>query len=155
MVDKVEEVIQISKNEILPPPNIGDAFQSEYIKGMYKKDDKNFIMIIDIDKVLSLKEIVDLGDLNHKNIEKALDKTKIDDTEINKRTEEDLKEDNKLEIEEKKADETTIVEDKPKTETKTKRTIKKPRAKAKKLIPKAEVNKDKEIDEDKKDDKVK
>ena len=73
MVDKVEEVIQINKKEILPPPNIGNAFQSEYIEGMYKKDDKTFIMIIDIDKVLSLKEIVDLGDLNQKNIKKALD----------------------------------------------------------------------------------
>ncbi|MBN1253120.1 MAG: chemotaxis protein CheW [Bacteroidales bacterium] len=63
MVDKVEEVIQIVKKEILPPPNIGTAFESKFINGMYKKDDKTFIMIIDIDKVLSIKEIIDLGDL--------------------------------------------------------------------------------------------
>ncbi|RLD76368.1 MAG: chemotaxis protein CheW [Bacteroidetes bacterium] len=63
MVDKVDEVLQIQTKKIQAPPSIGAAYESTYITGMYKKDDKNFIMLIDIDKVLSLKEIVTMGDI--------------------------------------------------------------------------------------------
>ena len=58
LVDKVNEVIQISEKAILPPPSIGDVFQSEYISGVYQKNEKDFIMILDIEKALSMKEIV-------------------------------------------------------------------------------------------------
>ena len=61
MVDKVEEVIQIQDKKILPPPGIGDVFQSDYITGVYQKDENKFIMILDIEKALSLNEIVSLN----------------------------------------------------------------------------------------------
>lgn len=64
MVDKVDEVLQIQSKKIQAPPSIGAAYESTYITGMYKKDDKTFIMLIDIDKVLSLKEIVTIGDIS-------------------------------------------------------------------------------------------
>ena len=57
MVDKVSEVIQISEKKILPPPGIGDVYQSKYITGVYQKDKNNFIMLLDIEKALSLIEI--------------------------------------------------------------------------------------------------
>ena len=75
MVDKVDEVLQIQKKKILDPPSIGTAYESTYITGMYKKDNITFIMLIDIDKVLSLKEIVTMGDLKElkKDMEKVVD----------------------------------------------------------------------------------
>ena len=60
MVDKVHEVIQIPEKKILPPPGIGDVYQSRYITGVYKKDENSFIMLLDIEKALSIKEIISL-----------------------------------------------------------------------------------------------
>lgn len=60
MVDKVNEVIQIPEKKILPPPGIGDVYQSKYITGVYQKDENSFIMLLDIEKALSIKEIVSL-----------------------------------------------------------------------------------------------
>ncbi len=91
MVDKVDEVLQIQKKKILAPPNIGAAYESSYITGMYKKDDKTFIMLIDIDKVLSIKEIVTMGDLNvlkeemEKNEEVEEDKKEEIEDEVNQK----------------------------------------------------------------------
>ena len=63
MVDKVNEVLQIEAKSIIPPPNIGNSHKTDYITGIYKKEDKTFVMIIDINSVLSIKEIVTIGDL--------------------------------------------------------------------------------------------
>ena len=68
LVDKVNEVIQIPEKKILPPPGIGDVFQSEYITGTYQKDLKSFIMILDIEKALSINEIVSLKEAVDKEI---------------------------------------------------------------------------------------
>lgn len=62
MVDKVHEVIQITKQKILPPPSIGDVYQSKYITGVYQKDENDFIMLLDIEKALSIKEIISLNE---------------------------------------------------------------------------------------------
>ena len=76
MVDKVSEVIQITEKDILPPPGIGDVFQSEYISGVYQKDEKNFIMILDIEKALSIKDIVSIKTAIEGN------KDKVAETEV-------------------------------------------------------------------------
>lgn len=47
LVDKVDEVIEIEESDILPKPNIGSNFESDFITGTYKIDDE-FVMIIDI-----------------------------------------------------------------------------------------------------------
>ncbi|MBN1253119.1 MAG: chemotaxis protein CheW [Bacteroidales bacterium] len=57
MIDKVEEVIRITKKEILPPPKIENSQQSDYITGMFEKSNEKFIMILDIEKALSLNSI--------------------------------------------------------------------------------------------------
>ncbi len=63
MVDKVNEVLQIEKGKIQAPPNIGNAHNLNYISGIFKKDDKSFIMLINIDKVLSVEEMISMDNL--------------------------------------------------------------------------------------------
>lgn len=75
MVDKVDEVLQIQAKKIQAPPSIGAAYESTYITGIYKKDNNTFIMLIDIDKVLSLKEIVKIGDTG--KLKKELEKKEL------------------------------------------------------------------------------
>jgi len=56
LVDAVLEVMEFDKDKVLPPPNLGSKYHSDYISGIVKKDDK-FIMLLDIDMVFSLDEI--------------------------------------------------------------------------------------------------
>ena len=56
LVDAVLEVMEFEQDKILPPPNLGSKYHSEFISGIVRKDDK-FIMIIDIDMIFSLDEI--------------------------------------------------------------------------------------------------
>jgi purine-binding chemotaxis protein CheW len=58
LVDGVSEVLEIEPNQILPAPNIGNKYHSEFICGMYKASEEQFIMILDMDKVFSVEEIV-------------------------------------------------------------------------------------------------
>ena len=64
MVDFVDEVIEIKPETILPPPGIGETYQSKYITGMYQKENKDFIMMLDIDKLLTINEIIKLKESN-------------------------------------------------------------------------------------------
>ena len=54
MIDKVEEVLRITKKQILPPPKLEDNEQSEYITGMYEHRNDDFIMLLDVEKALLL-----------------------------------------------------------------------------------------------------
>jgi purine-binding chemotaxis protein CheW len=56
LVDAVQEVMEFENDKILPPPNLGKKYQSRYIYGIVKKEDK-FIMLLDIDMLFSLDEI--------------------------------------------------------------------------------------------------
>lgn len=56
LVDKVMEVLEFNEDEILPPPNLGSKYHSQFITGIVNRNDK-FILIIDIDTVFSLDEI--------------------------------------------------------------------------------------------------
>ena len=62
LVDSVHSVIEVEKKDILPPPGIGSKFQSEFIKGMIKNDDK-FIILLNIDKVFSTTELINIKDI--------------------------------------------------------------------------------------------
>ena len=59
LVDGVEEVVEISKDQIKEPPSIGSKYQSEFIYGMAKLEEE-FLMLVDMDKVFSVDEIIDL-----------------------------------------------------------------------------------------------
>lgn len=58
LVDAVQEVLEIEPEQILPPPNIGNKYHSEFISGMYKASDEQFIMVLDMDKVFSTDELL-------------------------------------------------------------------------------------------------
>lgn len=57
LVDAVQEVLDIEQSQILPPPNIGSKYKSEFIFGMYKLNDDQFIMLLDMDKVFSVDDL--------------------------------------------------------------------------------------------------
>lgn len=56
LADSVKEVIDIDPGQISPPPKLGIKINNEFIKGMGKQDEK-FLMILDIDKVLTVDEL--------------------------------------------------------------------------------------------------
>lgn len=56
MVDSVEEVLELDDTQIEPAPRIGTRLNSEFIRGMGKQDDQ-FLIILDIDRVFSTDEI--------------------------------------------------------------------------------------------------
>lgn len=58
LADSVQEVLSIEPDQILSPPKIGTRLNTDFIKGMGKKDDE-FVIIIDIDKIFSLEEVTD------------------------------------------------------------------------------------------------
>jgi len=55
LADSVKAVIDLSDEEISPPPRFGARLNSQFIKGMGKQED-GFLIILDIDRVLSLEE---------------------------------------------------------------------------------------------------
>lgn len=56
LVDAVLEVYEIEPQNIEPAPKIGIKLNTEFIKGMGKRDDY-FIILMDIDKIFSSQEI--------------------------------------------------------------------------------------------------
>jgi len=68
LVDSVQEVLEITENTIQPPPNIGSKYKSEFIFGM-AKNNENFIMLLDMDKVFSVEDIL--------NLKEQADKTEL------------------------------------------------------------------------------
>jgi purine-binding chemotaxis protein CheW len=56
LTDSVQEVIDLDPSQIEPAPRIGTKLNTEFIQGMGKKDDK-FLIILDIDRVLSSGEL--------------------------------------------------------------------------------------------------
>ena len=56
LVDAVSEVLEIPASEIEPPPSFGAKIRADFIFGMGKVSGK-FVIILNIDKVLSVEEI--------------------------------------------------------------------------------------------------
>lgn len=59
LVDSVQEVLEVEKEQIQPPPSIGNKFKTEFIIGMLKKEEE-FIMLLDMDKVFSTDDLITL-----------------------------------------------------------------------------------------------
>ncbi len=66
LADSVQEVFDLDADQIEPPPKIGTKLDMEFITGMGKQDG-NFVIILNIDKVFSAEEIA--------MVSKAQDKT--------------------------------------------------------------------------------
>lgn len=56
IVDSVNEVIEIAEADIEPPPSFGARIRVDFIAGMGKVNGQ-FVMLLDVNKVLSLGEI--------------------------------------------------------------------------------------------------
>lgn len=60
LADSVQEVVDIDPSQIGPAPKLGTKLNTDYIRGMGKRGD-NFLIILDIDKVLSADELAVVG----------------------------------------------------------------------------------------------
>jgi purine-binding chemotaxis protein CheW len=56
LADSVQEVIELDPARIEPSPKIGTSLRTEFIKGIGKREGE-FIMILDIDRILSMDEL--------------------------------------------------------------------------------------------------
>ena len=56
-VDSVQEVIDIASSQIEPAPSIGLNLKSDFIQGMCQHNE-SFLIILDINKVLSTEELI-------------------------------------------------------------------------------------------------
>lgn len=56
LVDSVREVFEMTPETIEPAPKMGAAINAEYIKGMGRQNEQ-FIIIIDINKIFSAEEL--------------------------------------------------------------------------------------------------
>lgn len=54
--DSVQEVVEIDPKQIDPPPKLGTRFNTEYLKGMGKHEDR-FVIILDFNRVLSSDDL--------------------------------------------------------------------------------------------------
>ncbi|PLX94846.1 MAG: chemotaxis protein CheW [Desulfuromonas sp.] len=65
LADSVQEVLELGEEQIEPAPRIGTRLNTEFIRGMGKKED-DFLIILDIDRVFSSDELArvqDVGEL--------------------------------------------------------------------------------------------
>jgi len=60
LADSVQEVIELGPGQIEPAPRIGTRLNTEFIKGMGKRDEQ-FIIILDIDRIFSMDELASAG----------------------------------------------------------------------------------------------
>jgi purine-binding chemotaxis protein CheW len=56
LADSVHEVMELEPGNIEPAPKIGTRLNTEFLKGMGKRDEE-FVMILDIDKVFTSDEL--------------------------------------------------------------------------------------------------
>ncbi|MFZ6801800.1 chemotaxis protein CheW [Undibacterium sp. Di24W] len=64
VVDAVNEVIDIAGTDIEPPPSFGAKIRPDFISGMAKKDGR-FVIVLNLDQVLSIDEMLALGQSIH------------------------------------------------------------------------------------------
>ena len=66
MIDAVSAVIDISQDEIDPTPEFGAKIRSDFISGI-GQDNEEFIILLNIDKVLDINELSNFNFLNDVN----------------------------------------------------------------------------------------
>jgi purine-binding chemotaxis protein CheW len=63
LADSVSQVLELSAQDIEPPPAFGTQVKVDYLQGMAKLGRK-FALVLDIDKVLSSSELLQIADLS-------------------------------------------------------------------------------------------
>lgn len=56
IVDQVHQVVQISKDQLKEPPEVGNKYRNELIQAIAQLDEK-FLIILNVEKVFSLEEL--------------------------------------------------------------------------------------------------
>lgn len=56
LADSVQEVVDLNADQIAPPPRMGTRIDTECIRGIGRRDEQ-FVVILDIDRVLSSGEV--------------------------------------------------------------------------------------------------
>lgn len=59
LADSVEEVIDLEPEQIESAPKLGTSIKTDFIRGMGKRD-THFLMILDIDRVFSADQLIEL-----------------------------------------------------------------------------------------------
>jgi purine-binding chemotaxis protein CheW len=59
LVDSVQEVLEISEDQIQPIPSLGSKYKSDFIDGMAKVND-NFIMLLNVEQIFSTEDVINL-----------------------------------------------------------------------------------------------
>ena len=67
LVDEPGTVVEISDDMLTDAPAIGGKYKSELIKGTFKHDDK-FIMVLNIGKVFTLDELIDIKEVSNNEL---------------------------------------------------------------------------------------
>ncbi len=57
IVDSVADVLHVNRRDIQPAPKFSMAVKAEFIKGMIKRGDGKFIILLDMDRILSDREL--------------------------------------------------------------------------------------------------
>jgi purine-binding chemotaxis protein CheW len=70
VVDAVNEVLEIPHTDIEPAPSFGSSVRTDFIQGMGKVRDK-FVVILNVDRVLSLDEMENLANVKHSSASAA------------------------------------------------------------------------------------
>ena len=70
VVDAVNEVLEISRNDIEPPPEFGAKIRSDFIEGMGKINGK-FVIILDVNRVLLMDEVAVVAHMTRKEVAAA------------------------------------------------------------------------------------
>jgi purine-binding chemotaxis protein CheW len=60
IIDSVQEVLEVNQDDILPPPSLGTIYQSEFLEGIYKKDDV-LILILNIENIFTEDELTTIS----------------------------------------------------------------------------------------------
>lgn len=63
IADSVKEVLELDQSSIDPPPTMGAAVSTAFLRGIGKRDGK-FILLLDIEKVLHSDEVFMLGEVS-------------------------------------------------------------------------------------------
>ncbi len=71
IVDSVQSVIEIQKEEIKSPPSLGVEVNSDFIHGLVEQENK-FIMLLDIDNVFSADEVISLSEASEIDVEEVI-----------------------------------------------------------------------------------
>ncbi len=56
IVDKIEQIIPIKKSQVSQTYDLDIGIDQKYIKNLVKLDDKEMIVLLDIDKILKIKQ---------------------------------------------------------------------------------------------------